>query len=139
MNIYPYRCASQNAELLYLLSDGLHVKVGRTRRRIGTRVSALQTGCPRRIKAIVSVEIPLCAAEAENYCHRMLGPFKTVGEWFKCSLDDAFSAMLVAASAYVGSCWFVHDLSNKCRFEKAMEQHRRNWHGIKEATDGTQA
>jgi hypothetical protein len=135
-NISTFRAPSErNAELLYLLTDGVHVKVGRTKGKICRRVSALQTGSPRRINAVVSVEIPFGAIEAESYCHRILRPFHTVGEWFKCSVEDGLRALVVSANPYLGSCWLVHDLSQQATFKKVMKWHRDNWHGVREATD----
>lgn len=128
--------SSRNSELLYLLTDGVHVKVGRTRRKICHRVSALQTGSPRRIRAVVSVEISGGASEAEAYCHRILSDFNTNGEWFRCSIDEALRALVVAAYPYVGRCWFVHDQSQQSKFKKVMDWHREHWHGVTEATNG---
>ena len=104
---------SLTAESVYVLCDGEHVKIGRTRRRVVDRVAALQTGCARKIKPIVSVQIPLAAVEVEHWCHRKLAGHRANGEWFLCSKKDAVAALVAASAPYLGRQWVIHDKASE--------------------------
>jgi hypothetical protein len=110
-------------EAVYLLCDGWCVKIGRTSGRIATRIAALQTGSSRKIKAVLAVRFPLShsAIEVERYCHRTLEPYRTVGEWFRCSKTTAIATLVSASFPYIGKEWLIADRSCMEQLKQELE------------------
>lgn len=54
------------------------------------RCASLQTGNPRPLRVVYSVEFSdrSSALEIESSVHLNLSRFRTIGEWFKCSPDE---------------------------------------------------
>lgn len=76
----PTGTAKANAGRVYLLDDGVAVKVGFTTGPVAVRVNDLQTGNPRPIS--VMAEIVGATVETELALHDELSEANVSGEWF---------------------------------------------------------
>lgn len=65
---------------------------------IDKRISQLQTGNPHDIEFVTAISCPTkeIARAVDRDAHSYLKRFKTKGEWFCCSYDDAVQALPVA-------------------------------------------
>lgn len=88
-------------QFVYVLTDGLFVKVGRSADVI-RRIKNIQCGCPRVIKPVVAFgKIGSREAAAfETEMHRSMKKSRASGEWFDCPLES------VLAAAFLRSPWF---------------------------------
>ena len=66
--------------VVYILDDGLAFKVGHTRRQPASRIDDLQTGNPRQIEWIATIQA--ASEEIEAHLHTELQPWRGHGEWF---------------------------------------------------------
>lgn len=84
---------------VYCISDGTAVKIGKTINHPSNRVASLQTGNPRKLELLATIEANDVAA-AEVEMHAKFGHLSVLGEWFEpdveifmafglCTDDDA--------------------------------------------------
>ena len=66
---------------VYLLCDGVHFKIGMTKKDIRKRISELQTGNPNEIY-ISSFYKTECPYKVEQMMHVKYGTAKVKNEWF---------------------------------------------------------
>lgn len=85
---------------LYLLQAGELFKVGVTSTTVDARIKQLQTGCPRKIHAVCSVELGDDARRVETYLHSMMGDHRTRGEWFDIGPDRAMYLAVMMGVLY---------------------------------------
>lgn len=81
---------------VYVIEDGIAVKVGFTSGAVAARIKDLQTGNPRRISVIA--EIANATEETEAALHRALNTWHVSGEWF--ARDAVVDQIAVAGSAH---------------------------------------
>lgn len=64
-----------------------HVKIGKTRRKVDTRLPELQTGSFMRLVIYKSLYVPN-NLNLENEMHKLLRNKRRIGEWFEMSLEE---------------------------------------------------
>lgn len=97
------------------VNDVDHFKIGWTS-NLKHRLSGVQTGCPIPIQHVLVRNVPSrhAACEAEKTLHRLLAPFRVVGEWF--ALDTTNPEHKAAFRLATCAAFSKHDAS------------RWNWH-----------
>lgn len=97
--------------VVYLLDDGDAFKIGHTRSHVAARISGLQTGNPRVIRAVATIGPANESVESE--LHTRLGQWALRGEWFK---RDGILAEVVRVGSWEqflretldGANWDIH-------------------------------
>lgn len=84
------------------------VKVGVTQ-SIKQRLKGLQTGCPVKLKVYHAVRVRDWAAQnIERAAHHKLRPFRTHGEWFDVTPDEALAVIVKAAPEHIARARMMH-------------------------------
>lgn len=77
---YEERVPHEGTGRVYLVTDGDGIKIGYTASSVAGRISALQTGNPRPIRAVVTIHA--ASVVAEELLHREFAEYRGTGEWF---------------------------------------------------------
>ena len=77
---YEERVQPDGAGRVYLVTDGDGIKIGYTSSSVAARISGLQTGNPRPIRAVVTIHG--ASLDAEDVLHREFAEHRGSGEWF---------------------------------------------------------
>lgn len=72
---------------IYLITDGLFFKIGRTKKDCNKRLKELQTGSPYTLQLIESVHVNN-ASMVESILHRKYFYCKQINEWFSLEEND---------------------------------------------------
>ena len=74
-------------ENVYLITDGLFFKIGKTRKDVEKRLKELQTGNSSNLQLIDSIKVKN-ASKVESIMHRMYKHRQQINEWFDLIIDD---------------------------------------------------
>lgn len=118
---------------VYIISASVYCKVGRSNNPT-KRLSEIATGCPvvPCLEHFVECEM---AEHVEALSHSLLDAYRSNGEWFRVSVDDAKQAVEQARKLAGGSLsqW------SKSTLEKAIKRTPRKWSPNPELFTRTQA
>lgn len=78
---YEERRLPEGSGRVYLVTDGDGIKIGYTSSAVASRISSLQTGNPRPIRAVVTIHG--ASVDAEDMLHQEFAEFRGSGEWFR--------------------------------------------------------
>jgi T5orf172 domain. len=83
--------------MIYFITDGEYIKIGYTRTYPIIRLKELQTGNPKPLKLLATMEGGL---SLEKELHNTFRPYKAQGEWFRSS-GEILEYITTYATAYV--------------------------------------
>lgn len=100
VNVTVGRDSSSSIYIIGWSDDG-PVKVG-IARDLKSRLSAIQTGCPFRLRVLHAVPAGRFAQMVEAETHRTLAEHRLEGEWFSCSAEHAEGVASAWVAAILG-------------------------------------
>jgi hypothetical protein len=104
--------------LVYCIKDQSgRLKIGETSRHIVKRLKALQTSNPDKLEICFTIYVAN-RLNAERQIHHELKAFKLTGEWFNCSLNEAFCAFKKIENAK----WIQNDTEYKTTTEETNKE-----------------
>lgn len=87
--------------MVYAISDGWAVKIGKTGRDIDRRLRELQNGNPRPLRFIAAIDFDVPDDSAEKRIHAYLENFRLSGEWFLLSAPMVLEIVCAMAGVAV--------------------------------------
>jgi hypothetical protein len=109
---------------VYVITNGSSIKVGKAV-DVKKRIAQLQTGSPRKLRPLVSVEIACGgASDVEACCHKKLNAKRAVGEWFSCTQAEAIEALVASAIPYISAKWMYYTPHSQCILHRYLSAGR---------------
>lgn len=103
---------ASKGELVYFISDGEYVKIGKTTGWANNRLSALQTANARELTllAVAFFRDGMCATQLEGWLQGQLKTYHVRGEWFELEAMQALMRWLDRTARNIAEgVWRIED------------------------------
>ena len=95
--------AGVDNQYLYIIHQEGFVKIGVSKNPL-SRMDALQTGSPEKLKLVTYIDANPWALEMEQFAHTILRPYRAQGEWFHTTPEVNAFVELIRLLKYDAGC-----------------------------------